>query len=230
LYARSIDEFRELSESGTPFFATILTVSNHKPYTYPRGRIPEDPGQRRRENAVKYCDYALGEFFRAAKKEAFWTNTIFAIVADHGARVYGSQTIPIRSYEIPLLIAGPAAVRSPSVVGQLGGSLDVAPTLLGLIGRPYETIFFGQDLLKCRPQDGRAWLNHNRDIGMLTKDRLLVLGLMKNQEVYAGDPKMTEVKVLQSPGALEEELAKDAVAVYQVADDLYIHQRYRIEP
>ena len=65
---------------------------------------------------------------------------------------------------------------------------------------------------------------------MLTKDRLLVLGLMKNQEVYAGDPKMTEVKVLQSPGALEEELAKDAVAVYQVADDLYIHQRYRIEP
>jgi phosphoglycerol transferase MdoB-like AlkP superfamily enzyme len=230
LYARSVEEFRQLSQAGKPFFATVLTVSNHKPYTYPRGRITEDPDQRRRENAVKYCDYALGEFFRAAKKETFWTNTIFAVVADHGARVYGSQSIPIHSYEIPLLIAGPAAVKSPERIGELGGSLDVAPTLLGLIGRPYESIFFGRDLLNCRPQDGRAWLNHNRDIGMLAGERLVVLGLMKSQEFYAGNPQITEMKPLQSLGALERETANDAMAFYQVADDLYTHQRYRIEP
>jgi phosphoglycerol transferase MdoB-like AlkP superfamily enzyme len=229
LYARSIEEFRELSQSGRPFFATVLTVSNHKPYIYPKGRIPEDPGQKRRENAVKYCDYALGEFFRAARKEAFWTNTIFAVVADHGARVYGSQSIPIHSYEIPLLIVGPAVVKAPTQVGQLGGSLDVAPTLLGQIGRPYETVFFGQDLLKCPPQEGRAWLNHNRDVGLLAADRLVVLGLMKSQEFYAGDPKLAEMKPLNAFGALEEEVARNAMAVYQVADDLYMHQRYRID-
>ena len=50
---------------------------------------------------MKYSDYALGQFFQAARKEAFWTNTIFVVVADHGARVYGSQSIPIHSYEIP---------------------------------------------------------------------------------------------------------------------------------
>ena len=230
LYSRSIEEFRELSKAQKPFFATILTVSNHKPYTYPKGRIPEDPNQRRRENAVKYCDYALGEFFKAAKKEGFWTNTIFAVVADHGARVYGSQSIPIRSYEIPLLIAGPAVIKSPSRVGELGGSLDVAPTLLGLIGRPYQTTFFGQDLLKCNAQQGRAWLNHNRDIGLLTNERLVVLGLLQTEEFYASNPKETEMRLWQNIGAMDRDLAKDAIAVYQVADELYMQQRYRIEP
>ena len=100
---------------------------------YPKGAIPEDPDQQRRENAVKYSDYALGRFFQAAKKEAFWTNTVFVVVADHGARVYGAQTIPIHSYEIPLLIAGPAVIKSPSRVSQLGCSLDVPTTVLGLL-------------------------------------------------------------------------------------------------
>jgi phosphoglycerol transferase MdoB-like AlkP superfamily enzyme len=229
LYARSIQEFRELSKSGRPFFATVLSVSNHKPYTYPRGRIPENPDKRRRENAVKYSDFALGEFFRAARQEAFWTNTVFAVVADHGARVYGEQSIPIHSYEIPLLVVGPAVVRAPSRVGQLGCSLDVAPTLLGLIGRPYQTTFFGQDLLKANPEDGRALLNHNRDVGLLAQQRLVVLGLMKGEEFYAGDPKLSEMKPLRTPSAADRDLETDAIAIYQVADDLYTHQRYRVD-
>ncbi len=230
LYQRAIEEFREFAKSGQPFLATILTVSNHKPYTYPRGRIPEDPDQHTRENAVKYSDFALGEFFRAAKKEAFWTNTIFAVIADHGARVYGEQTIPIHSYEIPLLLAGPAVVKSPSRVGQLGGSLDVSPTILGLIGRPYETLFFGHDLLKTPPVDGRALLNHNRDIGLLAHDRMAVLGLMKTVEFYAGDPKAVEMKPVPHATDSDRELELEATALYQVADELYMHQRYHLDP
>jgi arylsulfatase A-like enzyme len=204
-------------------------VSNHKPYTYPRGRIPEDPEQRRRENAVKYSDYALGKFFRDAKQQPFWTNTIFVVVADHGARVYGEQTIPIHSYEIPLLIAGPAAVKGPRRIGQLGCSLDVSPTILGLIGRPYETLFFGHNLLECPPQKDRAYLNHNRDIGLLVRDRLVVLGLMQTEEFYTGDPKRAEMTSLSHPGEAEREIAKDAIALYQVADDLYMHRRYQLD-
>jgi phosphoglycerol transferase MdoB-like AlkP superfamily enzyme len=228
-YDRAIREFRELSQTDRPFFATILSVSNHKPYTYPRGRIPEDPEQRRRENAVKYSDYALGQFFRKARQEPFWTNTVFVVVADHGARVYGQQSIPIGSYEIPLLIAGPAVVKQPQCIGQLGCSLDVSPTVLGLIGRPYESMFFGHDLLHCRPEDGRVLLNHNRDIGMLAHDRLVVLGLMRTVEFYTGDPKRAEVGLLRQPTDSDQELARDTMAIYQVADDLYVHQKYRID-
>jgi len=228
LFARAVRECRELSAGGNPFFATILSVSNHKPYTYPKGRIQENPDERKRENAVKYSDYALGQFFQAAKRESFWTNTIFAVVADHGARVYGNQSIPIHSYEIPMLIAGPSVVRLPARIGQLGCSLDVAPTLLGLIGRPYETMFFGHDLLRCRPGEGRALLNHNRDIGLLANDRLVVLGLMQTAEFYQGNPKLVDMKLLPQPGASELELEKDAIALFQVADELYTHQRYQL--
>ena len=229
LFHRALDEMRTLAKDDKPFFATILSVSNHKPYTYPTGRIPEDPEKRKREHAVKYSDYALGEFFRGAKKEPFWTNTIFVVVADHGARVYGRQSIPIHSYEIPLVVLGPAVVKTPQRLPQLGCSLDVSPTVLGLWGRPYETLFFGRDLLKTPPEQGRALLNHNRDIGLLARDRMVVLGLMHTVEFYQGDPKQVDMSPLANPGAAELELEKDATALYQVADDLYIHQRYRID-
>jgi phosphoglycerol transferase MdoB-like AlkP superfamily enzyme len=229
LFDRAIVECRALSQSGNPFFTTVLSVSNHKPYTYPKGRIAEDPDQRKRENAVKYSDYALGQFFRAARKESFWTNTIFMVVADHGARVYGQQSIPIHSYEIPLVIAGPAVVKGPSRQGVLGCSLDVAPTILGLIGRPYDSMFFGHDLLRCAPKNGRALLNHNRDIGMLKGDRLAVLGLMQLVEFYSGNPKEVEMSLLPTPDEAARELQQETAALFQVADDLYVHRQYHID-
>ncbi len=226
---RAVDEFRDQSKTGKPFCATLLSVSNHEPFTYPKGKIPEDPDWRLREHAAKYSDYALGQFFRAAKKESFWTNTIFVVVADHGARVYGSQSIPIHSYEIPLIILGPAAVAAPSRVGELGCSLDVSPTVLGLLGRPYKTMFFGRDLLHLAPDAGRALLNHNRDIGMLTRDRMAVLGLNKTVEFYQGEPKVVNMTLLPQPTPADLELENDAIAIYQVADDLYMNRRYNVD-
>ena len=230
ILARTIEECRELAQSGQPFFTTVLSVSNHKPYTYPKGRIAEDPEARKRRHAVKYSDYALGQFFRAAKQETFWTNTIFVVLADHGARVYGSQSIPIHSYEIPLVILGPAVVKSPSRVPHLGCSLDVAPTVLGLLGRPYETLFLGRDLLKAPPAGGRVLLNHNRDIGLFARDRLVVLNLRKTSEFYQGDPQQVGLTRLATPGPLELELENDTIALYQAADDLYMNRRFRIDP
>jgi phosphoglycerol transferase MdoB-like AlkP superfamily enzyme len=229
LFARGIEELRTLAQGDKPFCATVLSVSNHKPYTYPRGRIPEDPDQRKRDYAVKYSDYALGQFFKAARQQTFWTNTIFAVVADHGARVYGSQNIPIHSYEIPLLIAGPAVVPHSDRIGNLGCSLDVAPTILGLIGRPYATLFFGRDLLHGAPANERVLINHNRDIGVFAHDRLIVFGLLKSIEWYGGDPKRVELRPLAAPTAADEEMARDGIALFQVADDLYMHRRYHLD-
>jgi len=109
----------------------------------------------------------------------------------------------------------------------LGGSLDVSPTLLGLVGRPYRTLFFGRDLLKSQSGEGRAPVNHNRDIGMFRHDRLTVLGLMQSAEIYDGAPNSGEMKLISgAPSPLEIELQKDVTAFYQVADDLYINRRY----
>lgn len=226
LYDKCIDECRRFSNEGKPFFITTLSVSNHKPFTYPEGRIPEDPKKRSREYAVKYTDYAIGRFLEKASKEPFFTNTIFVIVADHGARVYGKQTIPMKSYEVPFIIFGPAVVKQAQKLGVLGSQLDVAPTILGLIGRPYETIFFGRNLLKLNGEPGRALLHHNRDIGLYEKDRLVVLGLNKSVEYFHGNPKLQTPEKIQNPDDLDKEVLLDTTAMFQVAYDLYARTNY----
>jgi phosphoglycerol transferase MdoB-like AlkP superfamily enzyme len=229
LYKGAIEQFRALSQTNKPFFATILSVSNHKPYTYPTGRIPENPNGTRK-NVVKYTDWCLGQFFKMAKQESFWTNTIFVVVADHGARVYGSQDIPIFSYEIPIVILGPAVVQKPERIRALGNSLDVSPTILGLIGRPYETMFFGRDLLHDPPETFHALLNHNRDIGMFADNRMVVLGLQKSVEFYAGDPHVVNLQLTPQPSPEDLELEKNAEAIFQVADEFYMNRRYHLDP
>lgn len=229
LYDRVLAECRDRHTRGLPFFMTSMSVSNHKPYTYPTGRIPEDPAERRRANVVKYTDYALNRFFEMAKKEPFWTNTIFAVVGDHGARVYGSQTIPIRSYEVPMILFGPAASPTHRRISTPGCQLDVAPTLLGLIGRPYDSCFFGRDLLKWPDIPGRALLHHNRSIGIYARNRLVVFNLNKQVEYFVGDPKQEQMQKVNEPDADHSTLRDDATALFQVADDLYMNRRFRID-
>jgi len=230
LYDRAIEEMRAFHRAGKPFFVTTMSVSNHKPYAYPTGRIAEDPADKKRDHVVKYSDYALGRFFDMARKEPFWTNTVFAVVADHGARVYGSQTIPIRSYEIPMVVAGPAVVRSPRRASMLGCQLDVAPTLLGLIGRPYESTFFGHDLLRDPDAGSRVLLHHNRSVGIYSDERLVVFSLNRQVEYYSGDPKAGQMQRVPKADARMKVLERDATALFQVGDTLYMDRRFRILP
>jgi hypothetical protein len=72
-------------------------------------------------------------------------------------------------------------------------------------------------------------LNHNRDVGMLAHDRMIVLGLRKTVEFYTGDPKRAEMRLLAEPTGADHQLELDTMALYQVADDLYMHQRYRLD-
>jgi phosphoglycerol transferase MdoB-like AlkP superfamily enzyme len=226
LYNRTLEELRTSSKSGHPFLMTALSVSNHKPYLYPEGRIAEDPKAQKREYAVKYTDWALGKFFEAAKKEPFWTNTIFVVVADHGARVYGTQTIPIHSYEIPLLFLGPSAARSAERNNVLGSQIDIVPTIMGMLGRPYDSTFYGRDLLK--PHNNFVVLNHNRDIGMYRDHHLVVLNLKKGVEYFHGDPKTENMIPVTMPDAADHELEEDTIGLFQTADSLYMNRKYRI--
>ena len=228
LFYYGVKHLHELHSAGQPFFATFLSVSNHKPYTFPKGRINENPDLERRDYAVKYSDWALGEFFRLAKKEAFYKDTIFLVIADHGARVYGSQKIPAHSYEIPLVILGPPGVVTPEKVATLGCSLDVAPTIMGLLGRPYQSLFFGRDLLHGDPKDGRVLINHNRDIGIYKNAWLAVFGINKTLEFYKFNPVSHDFDPEKNITAEAKEVADDGIALFAAADDLYMHEKYFI--
>lgn len=227
LYDRVLSEAREDYAAGKPFLITALSVSNHQPFTFPDGRIPEPSHRRSRNFAVKYVDYAIGRFFEMAKKEAFWKDTIFVVIADHGARVYGSETLPIRSYQIPFLLIG-EGIEAGATSDVLGCQLDVAPTILGLIGRPYDSLFFGRDMRLPVNAPRRAVLNHNRSVGIYRDNRLVALSLNRVVEQFRGDPKGKLERVPLDPEG--EEIAKDATALLQVADDLYTHRRYKWTP
>lgn len=230
LYGRGIEEMRKLHASGKPFLVSFMTVSNHLPFTYPTGRIKEDPEAHSRKHAVKYADWAIGDFFEKVKKEPFWKDTIFVVVADHGARVYGSQTIPLKSYEIPFIVLGPAVVPAPRRVSVLGCQLDVTPTILGLLGRPYESMFFGRNLLTDNTGPGRVMMHHNRSIGIYEPERLVVYGLNQQVSAWQGGLKGDALTPMETLDAAAEAASRTGKALFRVADDLYLQRRYRVVP
>ena len=92
-------------------------------------------------------------------------------------------------------------------------------------------MFFGRDLLHDPPETFRALLViHNRDIGMFAQNRMVVLGLQSAVEFYAGDPHEVNLQLTQKPTPEDLELEKNAEAVFQVADELYMNRKYHLDP
>jgi phosphoglycerol transferase MdoB-like AlkP superfamily enzyme len=229
IFHRGIEEMRTLHAAGQPFLVSFMTVSNHRPYTFPAGRIKDAANPSDRRPAVRYADWALGDFFRLAKKEAFWKDTVFVVVADHGARVYGSQQIPLPSYRIPMVVLGPAVVPAARRIGELGCQLDVAPTVLGLMGRPYEGLFFGSDLLRAgRPR--RVLMHHNRSVGIYRDERMAVFGLNRSVAWYRGDPRSGTMEPMEAPDEVVRGITEEGMALFQTADLLYMNRLFRLGP
>ena len=222
LFRKALGELDHLHSSGSPFFATILTVSNHRPYTYPEGRIPEK--EQSRENAVKYADWALGYFFREAQQHDFYKNTIFVVMGDHGARVSGSQLFPMSSYRVPVLMIQPEGKDQATRCHTLACSLDIAPTIMGRLGGDYRSVFFGYDALQTIQTEGRAIMQHNHDVALLdSQNQMVVLGFGKSAESFVLDQASHQLEQKVVP---DQEMLKNAASYFQSAFELYYSDRW----
>jgi hypothetical protein len=159
--------------AGKHFFAHIMTTSNHRPFTYPDGRI-DIPSPAKREGGVKYADYALGRFMEMAKQKPWFDNTIFLIVADHCASSAGKSKIPVYRYHIPAIIYAPKMV-APKQIDTLASQIDLAPTLLAMLGLEGDDHFVGRDILHTPPEEGRALLSTYQNLGYMKGDLMTVL-------------------------------------------------------
>ncbi|MFL6581399.1 MAG: LTA synthase family protein, partial [Burkholderiales bacterium] len=225
LFRNAISIFDQQHGRGEKIFSIVMTTSNHKPYTFPAGipGVPEKGGGR--DAGVRYADYAIGRFFEMAKSKAWFDNTLFVIVADHGARVYGREDVPVSTYEIPLLIYSPRHIK-PVHVNTLTSQIDVAPTVIGMLDFDYESIFFGTDVLLAGNDSYRMVpLNHNRDIALFDGHNLFSIGFRKTSAQYAYDPVTHE----QSRVSTDPERMKDAIAVFQKAFEFYDKRRYQLQ-
>lgn len=159
-----------------PFFSLIFSSSNHSPFEYPDGRIePFDAEKNTVNNAVKYADYALGQFIGKARQSAYWEDTVFLIVADHNSRVYGAELVPVERFHIPGVIVGGSI--EPSVFTPVASQIDLAPTLLSLIGVGCEHPMIGHDLTlpAAKAIAGRAIMQFNATQAYMDGDRVAIM-------------------------------------------------------
>jgi phosphoglycerol transferase MdoB-like AlkP superfamily enzyme len=224
LFDRALEEMDALHARRQPSYSLVLTVSNHRPYRFPEDNLQPLPGLKRRDNAVRYADHALGRFLRAARKHPFYADTIFVLMGDHGARVYGAAEVPLASYEVPVLLIGPG-IEAGRRVDTLASSLDIPPTVLGALGLSYGSQFFGQDVLNTPPARGRAFFVHNYNIGMLRDDRIAVLGLHQSTRVFRIEGE--ELRPLDPGDPEGSELIRDTIATFESVDRYYRADGYR---
>jgi len=221
IFDRALAEMDTLATNGDPFYALVLSVSNHKPYRFPAlvvARVPKLGGRR---NAVRYADYALGRFLRQARSHPFFDNTLFVLIGDHGARVYGAAEIPLASYEVPILFYAPKWIPSGVRVATLASTLDVAPTILGVLGLGYESRFFGQDILRLPAAAGRAPMTHNSVVSVMDDSTLVVLGLHGSIMLYRREGGAVIMAPQSRWTGADRERVEDAIAFYTGADWLY---------
>lgn len=223
LYDFALQQFDAQARAGKPFFSIIMNTSNHKPYTFRAGVPGVKPEGGGRESGVRYADYAQAYFLREAKKHAWFDDTLFVIVADHGARVYGREEIPLSTYEIPMLFYSPKHV-APRRVDTLTTQIDIAPTVLGLLGLPYTAPFFGQDALNTPEKDRVAFFSHNHDVALYRNGQLAILGMKKSVTDVAYDRRTNTYRNVRN----DPDLDALAIAYYQTAYELFRAHRYEI--
>jgi phosphoglycerol transferase MdoB-like AlkP superfamily enzyme len=215
LFDQSLPRLDDSFRRGQPFFAHIMTTSNHRPFTYPPGRI-DIPSPGGRDGAVKYTDYAIGRFIERARSQPWFKDTLFVIVADHCASVAGKTRLPVDKYHIPLIFYAPAllpAGRYRPMVSQI----DLPPTLLDAVGQPGRERFFGQSLLQQGKPPDRAFISNYQELGYLRAGLLTVLSPQRRITAFRVSP----VSFESTPAEPDAAHVQEAIAYYQLAASRY---------
>ncbi len=223
-YRKAISVIDTIAPQG-PFFAHIMTISNHRPYTYPENRIPIPTDSKTRAGGVMYADWALGDFFRQAEKEPWFDNTVFVIVADHCASSAGKTDLPLEKYHIPAMIYAPGKI-APQAVEKFCSQIDLMPTLFALMGMDYDSYFYGQNILSPDFTE-RAFLATYEDLGYLENGILTVLSPVRRTEQFRVTPTPENPYATTPLEATDSTLIYRATALYQTSARWYHPSRQK---
>lgn len=215
LFNRALKEADADYKLKKPFFQFVLTTSNHRPFTYPEGKIDIPSGDGRR-GAVKYADYAVGDFIKEASKKPWFDNTIFVFIGDHGPGSAGKQELAPNEHRVAFVIYAPKIFKPETYKASIS-QIDFAPTLLSLMNFSYDSRFFGRDAAR-KDYKTRIFLNNYQKTGMIEDDIMTVLKPVKEVDFYKGD----SLEPLQNKEAYDG-YRDTAAAYYQEADNWKLH-------
>jgi len=183
MFNRGLEELKK-REGKEPFYALLQTLSNHTPYALPTPlpveRVTDRGSLNEHLTAMRYSDWALGQFFEKARKEPYFKETLFVIVGDHG---FGNEQqiseMDLGRFNVPLLLIGPGiqekfGARNDTV----GTQVDIVPTIMGRLGGEFRQQCWGRDLLTLPEGDKGTGVikpsGSDQTVAIISGDHLLV--------------------------------------------------------
>lgn len=233
MYNKAIKVMNQEAKDNKPFFNHIMTVSNHRPFTYPEGKIDISGTSKSRMGGVKYTDYALRKFFAMAQKQAWFKNTVFVVLADHCASSSGKTELPMDKYRIPAFIYAPGFIPAKEV-NTLMSQIDVMPTLFGQLNFNYQSKFYGQDIFQAN-YSPRAFVATYQDLGLIKDNVLTIISPVKQakqfQLIQQPNPKVKanfQLFYEEKPmSKLNKDLIDQTIAYYQSAAYILKNKKYQ---
>ena len=222
LVIKANEKFKSHTLKGEKFVSVMFSSSNHSPFELPDGKIEFIKGEPRQSvnNAVKYADYAIGKFFELAKKESYYKDTVFVVVADHNVRVYGDDLVPVNMFHIPALIITDGI--KPQKFDTLSTQPDVLATALDLLGVNLTYPVLGHSIYSDAKQK-TAFMMFNDTFALRVEDKVAII--QPNKEPLTFLYENSHLK----PVAHDKELEKDTLAFVLVMDDMYNKKIFKVK-
>lgn len=220
LYARVLKEADASAAAGKPFFSFVLTTSNHRPYTYPEGKIAL-PSKSGREGGVMYADYAVGRFMEEAATRPWFDDTVFVFVADHGASSSGREEIKPGNHHIPLIIHAPKLIK-PQRRDLPISQIDAVPTLLSLLHFRYVGEFYGMNALDPK-YESRFFLSNYQKLAYAKGNESVIMRPVRGVHFYRDGRQVGAAEAVnvgdraKAPDAALQGVLEEGISYYQHA-------------
>jgi phosphoglycerol transferase MdoB-like AlkP superfamily enzyme len=187
----------KLSTFKQPFVSGVFTLSSHPPYTIPdqyKGKFPK--GDLPIHECVAYSDHSIRKFFETAKKQPWYSNTLFVITADHtqmsSRPEYSNE---LGAYDVPLILFHPSKSITVPDRERICQHVDILPTILDFlnIDNPRSN-HFGTSIFSTN-DEGYALTFSNGSYNLIKKDLYLSLDQENNCHCYKIDPPRTITRI-----------------------------------
>ncbi|HRF04160.1 LTA synthase family protein [Accumulibacter sp.] len=212
MFDRAAAELDKLP-ADKPFYALLQTLSNHTPYALPKvlpiERVTDRGIFGEHLTAMRYADWALGEFFAKARKSAYYKHTLFVVVGDHG---FGSDQqlteMDLFRFNVPLLLIAPGIQEKfGSRNHHVGTQVDVVPTIMGRLGGTVRHQCWGRDLLNLPEGDLGIGVvkpsGGDQTVALITPERILIEPKGFEPRLYSyqlgADPKAERIAIDLAP-------------------------------
>ncbi len=237
-----------LAKQQRPFFAIIQTADNHRPYTIPADDLdkfkkvsyPLDTlkkygfNNNDELNAFRYTDFSYQEFIEAAKKEKYFSNTIFVFVGDHGIRGDVASVYPrswteqgLSAEHVPLLFYSPLLIQ-PKRISTVSSQIDILPSIASVLKMPFTNNTLGRNLFDTTIFSNKHAfiMDHDeRTIGMVDDQYYFVKNLRTGKEEFVSVINNLPVEKNPYTDSVRNYLAELTEAYYQTSKYLIVNNK-----